>query len=217
NRQNVICSSSHDSTIRFWDFKDNQQLQIFKHNDHVGGIEFSQFTGGRYLCFGSYNNTINLSNVEIPKSLHVSMDMKTINNKNDNKINNIGIIDGNGYTICSGSIDRTIRIWDIETTKQLNIYQVHKDFINNVKYGSNELVNTILSGLSDNSVRLWDIRSYQQIQSFNGHTYWVTVVEYSPFVKNNIFNSDVIQKIVEYIAFKFIKLKKKDKKILYMI
>ncbi|ETO07195.1 F-box and wd40 domain protein, partial [Reticulomyxa filosa] len=70
-RQNVISSSSHDGTIRFWDFKDNQQLQIFKHSDHVGGIEFSQFTCGRYLCFGSYNNTINLLDVEIPKSLHV--------------------------------------------------------------------------------------------------------------------------------------------------
>ncbi|ETO35903.1 WD-40 repeat-containing protein [Reticulomyxa filosa] len=176
---NVICSSSHDSTIRFWDFKDNQQLQIFKHSDHVGGIEFSQFTGSRYLCFGSYNNTINLLDIEIPKSFHVfnghenyvwCIDISPLqsNNENDNKINNIGVIGGNGYTICSGSTDRTTSIWDIETTKQLNIYQGHIDFINSVKYI-----------LSTNSIIQW--------------TYTLcTCVEYSLFIKNNIFNPNAI-------------------------
>ncbi|ETO32589.1 hypothetical protein RFI_04530, partial [Reticulomyxa filosa] len=104
-------------------------------------------------------------------------------------------IGGNGYTICSGSIDRTIRTWDIETTKQLNVFKGHKDWIKNVKYGSNELINTILSGSNDKSVRLWDIRSCQSIQVFNGHTDQVWCVEYSPFViKNSEFcgNSNVI-------------------------
>ncbi|ETO07315.1 G-protein beta WD-40 repeats containing protein, partial [Reticulomyxa filosa] len=111
----------------------------------------------------------------------------------DNKMNNIGVIGGNGYTICSGSFDKTIRIWDIETTKQLNIFKGHEDNLRSVKYGSNELVNTILSGSADESVRLWDIRSDKQIQVFNGHTNIVWSVEYSPFViKNSICNSNVI-------------------------
>ncbi|ETO11029.1 hypothetical protein RFI_26347, partial [Reticulomyxa filosa] len=83
---------------------------------------------------------------------------------NENKSNNIGVIGGNGYTICSGSFDKTIRIWDIETTKQLNIFKGHESVVMSVKYGLNELVNTILSGLTDTSVRLWDIRSGQQTQ-----------------------------------------------------
>ncbi|ETO04373.1 NACHT and WD40 domain protein [Reticulomyxa filosa] len=116
-----------------------------------------------------------------------------INSNNDNKINNIGVIGGNGYTICSGSDDETIRIWDIETTKQLNIFKGHKHWIRSVKYGSNELLNTILSGSNDKSVCLWDIRSGKQIQVFNGHTDTVLSVEYSSFViKNNIGNSNVI-------------------------
>ncbi|ETO32496.1 hypothetical protein RFI_04620 [Reticulomyxa filosa] len=105
-------------------------------------------------------------------------------------MNNIGIIGGNGYTICSGSYDFTIRIWDIETAKQLIIFEGHEDTVRSVKYGSNEIgnigcANTILSGSDDSSVRLWDIRSGQQIQEFNGHINLVWCIEYSPFVVNN--------------------------------
>ncbi|ETO09236.1 WD-repeat protein, partial [Reticulomyxa filosa] len=108
------------------------------------------------------------------------------NSNKDNKSNNIGMIGGNRYTICSGSSDKTIRIWDIETTKQLNIFKGHESWIRSVKYGSNELLNTILSGLQDRTVRLWDIRS---VNKFNV----VWCVEYSPFViKNSIVNSNVI-------------------------
>ncbi|ETO12380.1 G-protein beta WD-40 repeats containing protein, partial [Reticulomyxa filosa] len=100
-----------------------------------------------------------------------------------------------GYTICSGSHDKTIRMWDIETTKQLNVFKGHTDFVRSVKYGSNELINTILSGSFDKSICLWDIRSCQSIQEFYGHRDFVNVVEYSPFViKNSEFggNSNVI-------------------------
>ncbi|ETN99556.1 hypothetical protein RFI_37914 [Reticulomyxa filosa] len=123
-----------------------------------------------------------------PKHYISSMDM-AVNESS------IGVIGGNGYTICSGSYDETIRIWDIETTKQLNTFKGHENGVNSVKYGSNGLENTILSGSYDKSIRLWDIQSGQQIQVFSGHTDVVWAVEYSPFViKNNEFrgNSNVI-------------------------
>ncbi|ETO30893.1 F-box and wd40 domain protein [Reticulomyxa filosa] len=201
NRHNVICSSSWDKTIRFWDNKDNQQLKVFRgHTNGVYGIEFSPFNGGRYLCSGSIDYTIRLWDVEASKSLYVfkghedgvwCMDISPLQSNNNNNSNSIGVIGGNGYTICSGSWDNTIRIWDIETTKQLIIFRGHDDWIRSVKYGSNELVisggaNTILSGSNDKSARLWDIRSGQQTQIFNGHAGYVNVVEYSPFMVNNI-------------------------------
>ncbi|ETO30863.1 G-protein beta WD-40 repeats containing protein, partial [Reticulomyxa filosa] len=168
----------------------------------VCAIEFSQFNGGRYLCSGSCDETMHLWDVETSKSLHVfnehedvveCVDISPLQNNNNNEMNNIGVIGGNGYTICSGSINQTIRIWDIETTKQFNVLRGHEGGVNSVKYGSNELLNTILSGSDDESVRLWDIRSGQQIQVFNGHTGYVLSVEYSPFViKNSDCDSNVI-------------------------
>ncbi|ETO33007.1 WD-40 repeat-containing protein [Reticulomyxa filosa] len=203
-RQNVICSSSFDSTIRFWDIKSSQQLQLFnKHADGICGIEFSPFNGGRYLFSGSWDKTVRLWDVETSKSLRAfnghkegvwCVDVSPLQSGNGDKSNSIGIIGGNGYTICSGSYDYTIRIWDVETTKQLIIFKGHKYSVNSVKYGSNVLgsINTILSGSADESVRLWDIRSGQQIQVFNGHKMTVTCVEYSPFIINNCGNSNVI-------------------------
>ncbi|ETO11015.1 WD-40 repeat protein, partial [Reticulomyxa filosa] len=161
-RQNVICSSSDDNTIRFWDFKHNKQLQILNgHKSGIYGIEFSPFNSGRYLCFGSYK-TICLLDVETSKSLHVfnghekavwCIDISPLqsNDGDNNKMNNIGVIGGNGYTICSGSADKTIQIWDIETKKQFSVFKGHEDCVISVKYGSND-------------VRLWDIRSGEQIQ-----------------------------------------------------
>ncbi|ETO32188.1 hypothetical protein RFI_04928 [Reticulomyxa filosa] len=190
HHRNVVCSSSN--TIRFWDFKNNRQLQIFdKHTGSIRGIAFSRFNSCRYLCSGSFDNTVRLWDVETSESLHVfnghedyvrCIDISPLQSNN-----NINMIGGNGYTICSGSDDKTIRIWDIETFKPLTVFKGHTYWVRSVKYGSNKLgsicsANIILSCSEDKFVCLWDIRSGKQIQKFHGHTHGVTCVEYSPFV-----------------------------------
>ncbi|ETO35003.1 hypothetical protein RFI_02071 [Reticulomyxa filosa] len=141
NHRNVICSSSDDKIIHCWDFKHNQKLQVFNgHTNWVCGIKFSQFNGGRYVCSGSSDKTIRLWDVKTYKSLHIfnghkdyveCVDISPLQSNN----NKIGVIGGNGYTICSGSFDQTIRIWDIETTKQLIIFKGHANGVMCIKYG----------------------------------------------------------------------------------
>ncbi|ETO33254.1 hypothetical protein RFI_03853 [Reticulomyxa filosa] len=151
--------------IRFWDFKHNQQLQIFnEHASSVYGIEFSQFK-----MVDIYS--LNILNGHEDSVCCVDISPLQSNN-NDNKSNNIGVISGNDIQFV---LDHLIKRFEYGILKQQN----------DRLYGSNELLNTVLSGSFDKSVRLWDIRSGQQIQVFNGHEYTVYTVEYSPFVIDN--------------------------------
>ncbi|ETO18961.1 WD-40 repeat protein [Reticulomyxa filosa] len=191
-RRPVVCSSSFDKTIRFWNFKTAKEFRVLDgHTNGVCGIAFSPFNNGRYLCSGSYDDTIRLWDVETSKTLHVFKGHKhtVCNRKNDNTSNRIGVIGGNGYTICSGSYDYTIRLWDVETAKELTVFTGHKNWIRSVKY-SPYITDTICSGSEDNSIRLWDIRSKKETNIFKGHTHWVWAVEYSPFVSSDNNNAD---------------------------
>ncbi|ETO27896.1 G-protein beta WD-40 repeats containing protein [Reticulomyxa filosa] len=197
----TICSSSNDKTIRFWDFKTAKEVQSLNgHTDSVCGIVFSPFSNGQYLCSGSFDKTIRLWDVKTFQPLHVFNGHKyhawsvefspPKSNKNKNN-NSIGVIGGNGYTICSGSWDKTIRLWDVETTKELAVFKGHKDSVMSVKYSQYD-TNTICSGSRDNSVRLWDIRSNKEIHAFKEHINIVWAVEYSPFVSNDSAETSII-------------------------
>ncbi|ETO18344.1 WD-40 repeat protein, partial [Reticulomyxa filosa] len=139
-----ICSGSSDNRVCVWDVDNNKQIQSF--NDHLSYVMCVKFSSYHYhnhrqyiICSSSWDKTIRITNMDHMTKQFVygmlkhqnhyifSMDMKIFNNDNNNKMNNIGVIGGNGYTICSGSSDRTIRIWDIETTKQLNVFKGHEN------------------------------------------------------------------------------------------
>ncbi|ETO35955.1 hypothetical protein RFI_01108 [Reticulomyxa filosa] len=155
----LICSVSHDKTVRVWDFDNNKQIQSFtEHSNYVFCAKFSPYHYYNYhqnvICSLSFDKTIRLWDAETSKLLHFfnghedvvcCVDILSLrsNNNNDgnNKMNNIGIIGGNGYAVCSGSFDNTVRIWDIETTKQFNVFKGHEHWVRSVKYGSNELLN----------------------------------------------------------------------------
>ncbi|ETO28784.1 WD-40 repeat protein [Reticulomyxa filosa] len=181
--RHVVCSSSRDKTIRFWDFSSDKEICVVKeHTKSVTNFSFSPFNNGQYLFSGSSDCTIRLWDIKMRKAKHIYRGYDSILcvaisplQSNANKNNNVGMIGGNGYAICSGYQNGTICTWDIETVKQSTIFKGHIESVFSIKYGSNELenigcANTLLSGSEDKSIRLWDIRSGQEIQKFNGHT-----------------------------------------------
>ncbi|ETO15123.1 hypothetical protein RFI_22242 [Reticulomyxa filosa] len=131
------------------------------------------------ICSSSAKKAIRLWDIETYKLLHIFCGhsgpvycadiSQSNNNDNNNKINNICVIGGNGYNF--------IRVWDIETTKILTKFSGHNDWISSLKYFSNELANTILSGSYDKSVRL-------------SHSIWHK--NYVHAVANNCYFSNVI-------------------------
>ncbi|ETN97614.1 G-protein beta WD-40 repeats containing protein, partial [Reticulomyxa filosa] len=122
----TICSASGDKTIRFWDIKTAKEYQTFKeHSNSVYTIQFSPFTGGRYLCSGSGDNTIHLWDIETSKSLHVF----------NGHLNTINCVE---FSPLQSNSDNTIRLWDIENTKQLAAFNGHEGTVKSVKYSRNE-------------------------------------------------------------------------------
>ncbi|ETO22434.1 mycorrhiza-induced NACHT/WD-repeat protein, partial [Reticulomyxa filosa] len=162
----LICSGSLDNTVRVWDIENDTQIQPF--NGHSHFVNCAKFSPYHYhnnrrnvTCSSSFDKTIRFWDIKDNKQLQVFnghtgtvsdfSPLQSNSNNENNKSNNIGVIGGSGYTICSGSYDRTIHIWDIETTKKYIVLRGHGNWIMSVKYGLNELGNTILSGSMDKS------------------------------------------------------------------
>ncbi|ETO12393.1 hypothetical protein RFI_24983, partial [Reticulomyxa filosa] len=132
--QNVICSSSDDEIIRFWDFKHNNQLQIFNgHTYGVCGIEFSLFNGGHegYVYCVKYGSN-ELLNTILSESIDKSVCLWDIRSGELIQVfyghkDYIHAVEyspfviknsiGNSNVICSGSYDNTICFWDIRSNK----------------------------------------------------------------------------------------------------
>ncbi|ETO07328.1 hypothetical protein RFI_30063 [Reticulomyxa filosa] len=119
---NLKTKEINHKTIRFWDVKDNQQLQIFnEHKNYVYCVEFSSFNGGsRYLCSASNDCTIPLWDIETSKPLHVFHGMNLVFYQSC----------FNSNVICSGPFDNTIRFWDIRSNKK-EVYTIKGDYKDN--------------------------------------------------------------------------------------
>ncbi|ETN98503.1 WD-40 repeat-containing protein [Reticulomyxa filosa] len=106
NRQNVIFSSSFDNTIRFWDFKHNQQFVKYGSNELVNTI-----------LSGSVDKSIRLWDIRSRKQIQIF----------NGHTNQVWFVEytsfvikngsGNSNVICSGSLDNTIQFWDIRSNK----------------------------------------------------------------------------------------------------
>ncbi|ETO07530.1 transcriptional regulator, XRE family, partial [Reticulomyxa filosa] len=122
---NTILSGSFDKSVRLWDIRSGQQIQVFNGHTHwVYAVEYSPFVindilgNSNVICSGSWDNTIRFWDIRSNKNeLYMIkgddkedsgiLCLKFIVLKKKEKTNNV-IYDLN---LCYGSYNGPIRIW----------------------------------------------------------------------------------------------------------
>ncbi|ETO35434.1 hypothetical protein RFI_01628 [Reticulomyxa filosa] len=130
---NTILSGSHDKSVRLWDIRSGQQIQVFSgHKDTVYAVEYSPFVvnnievGGcsNVICSASEDNTIRFWDSRSNKNeLYIIKEndeengifcLKFIQLKNNKKNNNNCC---SGVNLCYGLNSGLIHVWGYKLTK----------------------------------------------------------------------------------------------------
>ncbi|ETO35008.1 WD-40 repeat protein [Reticulomyxa filosa] len=191
----LLCSGSHDKTVRVWDVETGKQIQIF--NEHSGFVICAKFSPYHYhkhrrivVCSSSYDRTIRFWDFQKNQQLQLlTCDRKEMCGIELSSFNG-------GRYLCCGAYDSTVNLWDIEASKSLHTFRGHSwvvwcvDFSplqsnNNYYYKSNGISMiggsgyTICSGSWDKTIRIWDIETTKQFIIFNGHNDNLCSVKYA--------------------------------------
>ncbi|ETO22959.1 G-protein beta WD-40 repeats containing protein, partial [Reticulomyxa filosa] len=200
NRDQYLCSGSHDKTICVWDAHAAKLLKTFTgHSSIVHCLKFSPYhyysqhndNRGLILCSASNDKTIRFWNIETGKEiLGFSKHAGGV----------CGIQFSSfccGRYLCSGSTDSNIHLWDVATSKLLHILNGHTKTICCVEFSplqnNNKIVDnnhngigiiggsgyTICSGSYDQTIRLWDVETTRPLTVLKGHDSTIWTVKYS--------------------------------------
>src|SRR5262249_19469852 len=98
--------------------------------------------------------------------------------------------DKDGRRCASGGFDKTIRIWDVQTGKELQKLEGHKDIVFTVVFSPDGKYLMSTSGGDrqdgkwsegqDHSMRLWDLKTGKEVRQFGTPKDWVLCAEFSP-------------------------------------
>ena len=165
-----IASGSHDRTLRLWDAKTGQVINVMNgHDSLVWSVAFSP--DGKRIASGSSDRTLRLWDAETGEVINVM-------NGHGSAVVSVAF-SPDGKHIASGSSDQTLRLWDTETGEVINVMNGHKDRIWSVAFSPDG--KRIASGSDDQTLRLWDAETGKEvINVLNGHEDRVRSVAFSP-------------------------------------
>jgi WD40 repeat protein len=165
----LLASASFDGTVRLWDARTGQALQVLEGHHHwVWSVAFSP--DGQTLASSGSDRTVRLWDVTTGASLHAL-------NGHSQAVRTVAF-GADGRTVISGSDDRTLRLWDYRTGECLRVLHGHNSWISSVAVSPHN--NLLASGSEDQSVRLWDSRSRLCIKTLQGYSDGVWSVAFNP-------------------------------------
>ncbi|NET60528.1 MAG: hypothetical protein F6K47_31635 [Symploca sp. SIO2E6] len=177
--QQILASSSDDTTIKIWDTKTGECLQtLWGHDSWVYAVSFSP--DGQILASGSRDQTVKLWDWHTGECLHTLQG-------HVQKVKTIGFRDCGGM-LASGSNDKTIKLWDVNTGICLQTLEGHRDWVLSLVFSPH--ANILASASGDQTIKLWDVETGQCLQTLSGHTSRVRTIAFSPDGKSLASGSD---------------------------
>ena len=157
NKFEIIATSSHDHSIRIWDFEGNVKDSIIFDN---GGVRDLKIINGKYKLLAACKNSIvYLWDLESKKYRSF---------RGHNKMVDVLDVSEKLHIFISGSRDSTIIIWDYESEKPLiRKLKHHKGLITDIEISPDS--KRFISSSKDGSIILWDIDG-NLIKKYIGHS-----------------------------------------------
>lgn len=167
--QPFLASSSHDHTVRLWDLRTGDALQVWDgHQNMVRTVAFSP--DGTWLASGGDDCTIRRWQLETGQCLDVF--------EGHREAVCAICISPDSKTLISGSEDSTIRHWDASDGQCLKALQGHQGAILTIALSPDG--NTLVSSSLNRCVRVWDLHSGNSLHTAIGYTDYAYGLTFSP-------------------------------------
>jgi WD40 repeat protein/nucleoside phosphorylase/uncharacterized protein YjbI with pentapeptide repeats len=166
---NWIVSASQDETLRLWDARSGDCLQVLR--GHADSVEHCAFSpDGTLIVSASSDHTVRVWDVHSGRCLRIL----------------VGHVDGamccafspDGTRIVSASSDRTLCLWDVHSGQRLRVIAGHGGDVYCCTFSPDGTL--IASAGRDGRLRLWDARTGQRLRTITGHNGGVFCCAFSP-------------------------------------
>lgn len=167
----IIFSSSHDKSIRFWQVASGKLKGTV--NETSGLVLASLSKDGQLLFTTSEDKSIKVWNANTGKRLYNPL------RGHSDRINAL-IVSPDGRMLISGSQDQTVKVWKLETDggKIIHTLMGHNGFVYTLAVSADWRI--VASGSSDKTVFLWDIENGKLLHSLDKHPGFVRALVFSP-------------------------------------
>ncbi|KJU86778.1 WD repeat-containing protein [Candidatus Magnetobacterium bavaricum] len=151
-------SAGQDSTLRLWDTKSGESLQVFF--GHIGAVTAAYLTpDARYVISGGVDKTVRVWDASTGYCLHTL--------KGHNATVMSVHIDKDAKHPLSGSGDGTTIMWDLASGHFFRSFGGHKGGVCSVITGIT--AEYVFSAGKDGTIKLWEVDTLRCIHTFRGH------------------------------------------------